>query len=200
MLASGSLGYDGEVKLWDLAKMSEVATLLGHTNSVWGVAFARDGKTLASVAWDGTIRLWDTRTKVGIATLGRKQAPHHEDLFDSVAYSPDGKSIATGDGNVRLWDVTSRAVAFAPLGHVADVRAVAFTPDGRHLVSGGCVGEIIVWDLAKRKEVLTLWGEPRSELWSMALSPDGGLVASGSSDGSIKIWDISKALHPPKGR
>jgi WD40 repeat protein len=173
------------------------STLAGHKGTVWGLAFAPDGKALASAAWDGTIRLWDLSegeaSKVYYGLDGGGAAS-----FRSVAFSPDGKMLATGDGGVKLWDVGTGAVRTLR-GHVATVSSVAFSPDGRTLLSGGMAGEMKLWDVATGEVRATLWGRPRAEVWAVAYSPDGSTIVSGSQDGTIKLWDAKSPTTPEPG-
>ncbi|MFI6458727.1 WD40 repeat domain-containing protein, partial [Streptosporangium amethystogenes] len=77
----------------------------------------------------------------------------HIDWVSSVAFSPDGKLLATGsaDNTVRLWDVAGRKI-FAPLtGHTDDVTSVAFSPDGKLLATGSADNTVRLWDVAGRK-------------------------------------------------
>src|SRR5438105_565359 len=82
------------------------ATLTGHTDSVWSVAFSPDGKRIVSGGRDQTVKVWDAQT--GTETLSLKG---HTDWVNSVAFSPDGKRIASGSGGglnktgeVKVWD------------------------------------------------------------------------------------------------
>lgn len=104
-------GYDeerlivsGVVKLWDIAAGKERAVMRGHTSEVRSVAFAPDGKTLASGA-DQTVILWDVEAAKTQATL----RGHRADVL-AVAFSPDGRTLASSDedGVVKLWDVPRR--------------------------------------------------------------------------------------------
>ena len=77
-------------------------TLIGHTDSVNGVSFSPDGKTLATGSSDGTVQLWDMATRKQLKTL-----IGHTDSVNGVSFSPDGKTLATGssDGTILLWDI-----------------------------------------------------------------------------------------------
>ena len=118
----------------------------------------------------------------------------HTDYVQSVAFSPDGKMLASGsfDRMVRLWDVSTGQLAVEPLvGHTDWVRSVAFNPDGTILASGSQDGTLRLWD--------TKTGQPMSEplkgyadkVTSVAFSPDGKELASGASNGTVELWDIN---------
>ncbi|VVB64682.1 WD domain, G-beta repeat [uncultured archaeon] len=104
----------------------------------------------------------------------------HSDKVTSVAFSPDGQTLASGsdDHTLKLWDVASRTEAATLAGHSNWVNCVAFSPDGRTLVSGSNDYTVKLWDVASRTEVATL-PDHSSIAESVAFSPDGRTLAAG---------------------
>jgi WD40 repeat protein len=197
LLASG--GNDQMVILWDVAARRPIASLSGHPAIVWSVAFSPDGKTLASAGCaaagltdncpQGEIRLWDVATHQPIATLHG-----HAGNIYGVAFSPDGKTLASGgaDSTVILWDLAARRPVASLAGHTSRVHTVAFSPDGKTLASGGADAKIILWDVAARRPV----GHPLeghiNTVYGVAFSPDGKTLVSGSADHTLILWDLAR--------
>ena len=115
----------------------------------------------------------------------------HTSRVRSVAFSPDGKTLASGawDGLVKLWDVATGENIATFEGHTAGVNSVAYSPDGTTLASGATNGSVLLWDVATEENIATL--EARDLVQSVVYSPDGAILASGSADGTILLWDIS---------
>ncbi|MBX9584751.1 MAG: WD40 repeat domain-containing protein [Gemmataceae bacterium] len=92
------------VFVWDAETGKLAATLDGHGDAVAAVAFAPDGRTLASVDFSGMVRLWDVPGRRALAAFRGHEGPAY-----AVAVSPDGRTLATGgnDGAVRLWDIAT---------------------------------------------------------------------------------------------
>ena len=172
------------VRSWDVLTGACTQTLTGHTDEVRSVAYAPDGKHLASGSDDKTIKIWDTAT--GACT---QNLTGHTFLVLSVAYAPDGKHLASGsaDKTIKIWDTATGACTQKLTGHTNWVNSVAYAPDGKHLASGGDK-TIKIWDTATGACTQTLT-EHTDFVYSVAYAPDGKHLASGSGDKTIKIWD-----------
>ncbi len=203
--SSGS--FDNTISLWDTETGTQTAVLKGHTDVVNSVAFSPDGRTVASASgleafvsfrtFDDTVRLWDAATgKQTVVLQG------HTGSVNKVAFSPDGRIIASGsnDNTIRLWDVTTGTQTALLQGHKSWVESLAFCPDGRTLATVGS-DAIRLWDTVTGKQtaVLKRLSEsiPQGYSSSLAFSPDGRTIAVGGGrtdigdNKTIHLWDVS---------
>jgi WD40 repeat protein len=223
-----SAAEDQTVRLWDTATGKEAARLGGHKTGPTHVAFSPDGKRLATVDQAAAVRIWDCATHKELRRLHGRQSRMNAVAFspDGKTLAAAGwvwaeKVEQWGDA-ILLWDVSTGKelrrfhrlpgqgkpkkddrmnVQVAPINlniGARSVLAIAFTPDGRSLISAEFDGTVVVW------EVLT--GLPRREflghqayVHGLALSPDGRIAASASSDLTALVWDVTGLLGR-KGR
>ena len=198
ILASGS--EDMTIRLWDMHTGEHKKTLSGHQHRVYSVAFSPDGKTLASGSDDNTVRLWDVDTGETERILtghagefeGLDNGPSSVEGVKSVAFSPDGKTLASGGGDnvIHLWDIGTGKRKKTLVGHTHWAFSLAFSPDGKTLASGSVDSDIRLWDPQTGQHKKTLTGHGN---WvrSIAFSSDGKTLVSGSDDGSVLIWQIN---------
>jgi RNA polymerase sigma factor (sigma-70 family) len=198
----------GVVTLWDVATRRKVRQFAPSSNEeggyVWHLAFAPDGKTVAS-GW----KVWDVATGRVLAAFPdrdpRKDLPAK---FSTIFYTPDGQQIITAESQgVRFWDIASGQETRGAVRAGIVLRSVALSHDGRFLASGGegprpRMGggkndpSIHVRELATGQEVATLVGHEEGTR-DLAFSPDGRLLASGSGsnhsthDATVRIWDLA---------
>ncbi|HTU20487.1 MAG TPA: hypothetical protein VMG10_20655, partial [Gemmataceae bacterium] len=194
-----SVGDDKAIRLWDVKGTKEIRRLEGHTDLLKSVAFTPDGRRLLSASHDQTIRLWDVATGT---ELGRYYGPKDCKML-SVAVSPDGRFFLSGESDklARLWRLPPPEVLAAkpdaPVGevlvfkgHSEPVRRVAFSFDGRHVLSGGYDNTARLWETATGREVLTFRKHTHPDVTAVAFLPDGRRALSGGADRMIRLWSL----------
>jgi WD40 repeat protein len=114
----------------------------------------------------------------------------HTSCIRKVAFSPDGKILASGsnDRTVRLWDLNGKPIGQPCVGHNDSVTSVTFSPDGKILASGSDDRTVRLWDLNGKPIGQPCVGHNDS-VTSVTFSPDGKILASGSNDKTIRLWD-----------
>jgi WD40 repeat protein/serine/threonine protein kinase len=184
-LMMGSL--NGVVKVFDMSRGKELASLVGHVGRVNGVSYSPDGGMIATGGFDSQLKLWDAITYQEIASLKT-----HGGRTFCLAFSPDGKRLVTGseDHKIRVWDVSSRTEIATLTGHVDWVNSVAFSSDGRMLASGSADLTAKLWDAATGRELMTFKGHA-DQIKSIALSHDGTRLATASHDATVRLWDVA---------
>ena len=185
---------------------TQVAAGAGFVNSV---AFSPVGHLMASGNADGTVRLWNVADPAHPSPLGQPLpsgpgAGFGPAVVLSVAFSPDGHMLASGDngGTIQLWDVADpahpRLLGQIPPGSYT-IDSLAFSPDGHTLAGGDASsGTVWLWDVADpaRHRLLAPILAGGTAVVSVALSPGGRTLASSSLDGTVRLWDVTDLSHP----
>src|SRR3972149_18833 len=170
-----------------------------------GLVFSSDGTLLAPKAGPNP-KVWDTKTRKILWEIDRGK----DGRVDSVAFSPDGKSLVSGvvdrghaDKPLKLWDAATGELLRTLGEHDDFVHFVGFSPDGKTLVSMGNknrVGTIQLWDVETWMPLRTRGGHSEY-ITSVTFSPDGKVLASGSDDATVRLWnaETGKLLQHIKG-
>ncbi|HSB10718.1 MAG TPA: protein kinase [Blastocatellia bacterium] len=172
-------------EIWDLKTKSRINILDPDPGFC---AFSRDQRLLVGADQTGAVTFFDAAQiwKDGKAPVIKTQRVHRYH-GRAVAVSPDGRVAASAAEDIVLWDAVTKA-KLARLNYSAQVWSLAFSPDGRSLVSTHDDGAVLLWDVAERELVASFNGHSAS-VHSVAFSPDGRHLASASEDRSVIIWD-----------
>lgn len=173
-----------------------VGTLDGLQPRVTALAFSRDGQRLAvgsGVPGEvGEVRLYSS-AQGQINSKPDQILEAHLDLVHDVAFSSDGKLLATTgyDRLIKLWDVAAGKEVRTLKDHSDAVYGLAFRPDGKLLASASADRAVKVWDVATGRRLYTL-GEATDWLYAVAWAPDGKRLAAAGIDKSIRVWDVDE--------
>ena len=202
--------YQGAVAFWDAQSYQRVENFPhSETERIGSLAFGPDGNRIAisseytSFDEPEEIRVFDLVTRRELwSSRGQRltvsdPATTNWAVSYHIAYSPDGRRVATpsGDNTVRVRDAETGREVLLLVGHTARVTDVVFSPDGKRIASADYDSSIRIWDSNSGKQLADLRGHGSAVL-CLAYSPDGRRIASGGGDGSICLWDGEGDLDP----
>jgi WD40 repeat protein len=173
-------GADGKVRVWELEK-GKVQVLGSDLGPVESCAFSTDDSRVAAAPTQTqTAIVWDVAS-------GRQLLTVKTDFVFGVAFSPDGKRLATatGDMTARIWDMSSNRELLTLRGHRDPVYGVAFSPDGRYLATASGDKTVRLWNTAGGQELLTMPGN------AAAFSIDGSRIGIAGADQTAKVLDTT---------
>jgi WD40 repeat protein len=187
---------DAGVGLYNGPNWEQRAMIASPGSRVGYLAFALEGRCLALLRLPGSsVELWDLATQ-------KKTAEIDTGVARVMIVSPNGRWLAVGNeaGELLLWDLPAQTLLLRQKLHARWLFALAFSPDGQSLATGGGDQLIHLWDtsMLPQSELTrraTLRGH-RSEVWSLAFSSDGAILASGSKDDTVKLWRAANPTEP----
>jgi WD40 repeat protein len=208
---------DNTARLWDLATGMQIGLLTTRTREsrkgITSAAFSPDGRAVLLGGWDTNAYLWDVQTGKLIKTFAGAQ--RFTGFVSSVAFSPDGRKVllGTGDNLSRMLDTASgqelqrfpapaspaAGGLFPPIparekeGNIW-VTAVAFSPDGRFVLTGSRDRSAHLWNAETGKEVRQFTGH-QGDISSVAFSADGRRILTASDDGTARLWNVQSGAE-----
>ncbi len=209
-LAVGMSGPESAVRILDVAKHQERALLRGKGNGVTSLAYSPDGSFLLSSEAGGSVRVWNTVTR----HAAREFRPKGQRAIMAVSPSSKEHLAAITAGNVMngigddgacIWNYQTGERIRTLEGHLQAIASIAFSPDGKLLVTGGTTtiwmdgkaplrdlgdvsAQLLVWDVAAGKVLSTITGHV-GEVRAIAFSPSGELFGTADSIGrAIRLW------------
>ena len=196
---------DKTARIWDVDSGLQVHSF-NHDNQLQAVAFSPDSRWLATAGEFDKARIWDAHNGQQLLTLSYPSSRLSHDTLrrprkvQAVAFSPDGRWLATGDGRLMATDTVTAWVWDAHSGqqmhsfnHDDEVQAVAFSPDSRWLATGSFDSKARIWDAHSGQQLHAISdGVPVN---GVAFSPDGRLLATGTN--TARVWDVhsGQQLH-----
>ena len=184
---------DGLIKIWDASSGFHIATFTEHTSAVTASAYSKRGNILFTSSLDGSVRAWDMLRYRNFRTFTAPQRLS----FSCLAIDPSAEVVCAASHDsfdIHLWSVQNGALLDQLSGHEGPISTLAFTPDGRYLVSGSWDHTIRVWsvfDRSQTSESLRLM----SDLLCICIRPDSAQIAAATLDGSISFWNLNTSVQ-----
>jgi len=191
-----SASDDGTIQIWEAETGRKILTYRNHSGGVNALAWSANGKYIASAGVDSTVQVWTAANMRRICTYS-----NHSAKVTSIAWSPLNSAqtspqatyplriaSASVDGSIQIWEATSGRRILTYHGHEQDIRAVAWSPDGKYLASTGEDMTVQIWLPSTGHTVFT-YRNHMHEVLSVAWSPDGKCIASGGADQNVQVWE-----------
>ena len=183
-IASG--GEDNTVFLWNAETGELIKRFEGHTDAIESVQFSPNGKQIVSASKDKTIRIWEIEESPEFHKFNEVRA----NWFNPIAISPVENTIAYAVENVLiLADIKTKSVIRAMCDHSGDINTIAFSPNGKLIVTGSADNTLLLWNVYTGKIIQSFIGHT-DLVYAVSFSPSGKRIVSSSKDKTLKLWDV----------
>jgi eukaryotic-like serine/threonine-protein kinase len=184
---------DNTFTVWDATTGRAIAMRKGPAARLGDcIALSADWKWVANGSIGNTFTVWDATTGGTIRTF-----KGHKAQIDSLAFSPDGKLIASSDETaVKIWDLATGNEVCALRGRADGIHPLVFSPDGKQVAGAGSDNGLAIWDAMTGEQTLRLTGHA-GRVESVAFSPGGKQVVSAGNDGTLRVWEATSNRETP---
>ncbi|MBI5218270.1 MAG: caspase family protein [Bacteroidia bacterium] len=175
---------DMKIIVWGADDGKPKSIIKGNTGAITSVAINPVNENIANAAGN-EIKLWDEKYRLLASLQG------HAKTVNSIAYSPDGKSIVSGsnDNTVRIWDASSGQLLNTINADQKDITSVCFSADGKYVASGGTNGTVKLWS-AQSGNKISEFADYKTAVRTVSFSPDAKYIAAGGEGNNVIIWDV----------
>ena len=188
-----------ELRNWEWGRLmhlcSQSTRSFDAQSPLEALAVDKAGKRFATGGWDGVARVWDRESGQVLKSL-----KHGGEYVNAVAFSPDGRFLATGSndaaGFIQVWDIATGQRVKVIKGHEDEVLSLAYSKDGSRLLSSSYDKTARLWDTASGKEVRKFTGHTWW-VWSAAFSADERRIVTAGHDGTAIVWDVASDKRSP---
>ncbi|KAJ4137189.1 hypothetical protein NW768_002770 [Fusarium equiseti] len=188
LLVSGD--YSDLIIIWDIATGELKRKVKAHRCKHRGIVASGDGSLFATECADfGEFWIWDTNTGEHVQTLRGSWR-----FSNILAFSADGRRLASGEYTIEVWDTTKRSSFKSPPKHADIVSSVAFSEDAKWAASGSFDGVVKVWDTETFSCKQTLTGHKNDRVTVTAIVLDDWRLVSVSADKTAMVWDFQKGI------
>lgn len=180
-------GLQGEVKVWDTFERLSLITIQTDIGEVRDVALSPNGTMLAVAGFDGAVEVWDWENRERLAELANPTA-----ILSQIVFSPDNTQLAVGlSDRVHIWSLADFSLRYELLAQQngASNDVLQYSSNGRFLVNGGLIPDMMIWDLESGEQVALLPNVGGDRV-SAVFSPDGAILLTSILDGAVAVWNM----------
>jgi WD40 repeat protein len=177
---------NGTVSIWEITQNPEKRTIKAHDEKITAITITPNQKHFITASADHTIKIWSTRTQTRLTTF--KLCEHHHATALTTNDTGTHLSTAHSNGIIHIWNLKNNTLIHSRQTHTDTIRALAFTPDGKLLYSGGDDGKIKITNLTERAiqpEEINL----RSWVRQIAFNPTGTAFLATTDNGNLTIFN-----------